>query len=586
MTTLSLDSVNRNYLFRKWVYINMNQTILKSQLLLAFIFFAGLAMAQDYEITKFDTNIEITKEGHLNIEETIDVHFNKKRRGIIRSFENKYETNNKVFRFNIKNIDVEDHQFKVSKSKNDVSVRIGNPSKYIRGDERYVISYTVKDAILPFSDHQEFHYDIAGHNWDTSIDELTFEISLPKGLTLSPSDLKITGGLKNQNLDIAEIHQIRPQTITGRTTKKLSKRQGITTAIRFPSRYLAVANNEIEYYESATSNEAKNPRIYKPWYLALPLTVFSLFYTFWSRMRKNNWEEDNEATLPYPPEGITSAHLGGFIDQTSNFRDIVSLFPYWASEGYIEMKQIGDEIYFYRLKNLPTDFPEYERTLFDKIFEAKASTKLSEITSEHHSQISKAKSLLHKEIRNQEYFNSEYSYYFKSWRFILFPLIMFAIGMVSLIQFNLVFLGIGCFVVGFAGLILPLFKLPLTEKGAKLKSEAKAFECFLKNPDSKEIEELLNNDPSYFDKVFPFVVAFGFDESFLETVSPHMTESPIWYQSDQANHSFSTFSEGFRPEKIQSAFSTSVHDHSGSFSSGGGGFSSGSGMGGGGGSSW
>lgn len=560
----------------------MNQPTLKNHLLFLFILLSSFIQAQDYVITNFETNIEITKEGHLKIEEIIDVNFNKKRRGIIRSFENKYAVNNRIAKFDIQDIDVPNHNSKLLNKKNETSIRIGNPDKYLKGPERYLINYTVKNGILPFPNHQELHYDITGHKWDTSIENLSFTITLPKGITLDANDLKITGGRENQNLNLATIQQINPSTIKGKAIKRLPKYNGLTTAIKFPSRYLAVANNEVEFFESVENNA--NPKVYKPWYIVLPLGLFGLFLTFWRRLRKNEFEEDSTLESHYPPQGLTSAHIGAFEDQSSNTRDIVSLLPYWASEGYLEMKQVEDDIFLYRIKNLPSEFPEYEHIIFDKLFQEKDVSMISDLSTKFYSTLYKAQKMLSKEIKNQEYYRTEYLNYFRSWKLISFPLVMLGIGLISLIHYKLLFLGIASIVVCIVSLILPLFKIPLSEKGTKLKYEINAFKRFIKDPEPNQLENLIQKDPQYFDKIFPFVVAFGFEKKFLDTLQPYMSNAPHWYLNDQTNNSFSSFSSGFKPETIQSAFSS--NPHSSSPSSGGGSFSSGSGMGGGGGSSW
>ena len=154
----------------------------------------------------------------------------------------------------------------------------------------------------------------------------------------------------------------------------------------------------------------------------------------------------------------------------------------------------------------------------------------------------------------------------------------------SFIFFELVFLGIGFIAAAIGGFILPIFNLPLTKKGAKLKSEADAFKRFLKDPDQKVLEDVINEDPAYFDKMFPFAVAFGLEKAFLSNMDPYMSSAPYWYYTSQQNNSFANFRTGFQPEVIQSAFSSAPH--SPSSGSPGGGFSSGGGVGGGGGGSW
>ena len=152
------------------------------------------------------------------------------------------------------------------------------------------------------------------------------------------------------------------------------------------------------------------------------------FFHSGEKCENNNFIADDQEVRIYPPEGLTSAHVGGFIDQTSNTRDIVSLLPYWGAEGYIEMKQIVDDIFVYKMKNLPPDFPEYEHIIFDRLFKESEVAKISDLKTKFYTTLGKAQSLLTKEIKLQDYYDPEYVKIFRSWKLILFPIAMIALG--------------------------------------------------------------------------------------------------------------------------------------------------------------
>ena len=75
----------------------------------------------------------------------------------------------------------------------------------------------------------------------------------------------------------------------------------------------------------------------------------------------------------YPPDDMTPAELGTFIDGKAHTRDFISLLPYWASMNYIEI--IGEDnpsddnvLFFKKLKTLDSGLPQYQHTLFEGIF--------------------------------------------------------------------------------------------------------------------------------------------------------------------------------------------------------------------------
>lgn len=551
---------------------------MKNLLTLIVLFTFSHLSAQDFVITHFDINVTINVDGSLDVTETIDVRFNQERRGIYRDIENMYESNGKRYSLNIHDIRVEGHEHKVTSGKQIVNIRIGNPNVYVSGNQQYKISYSIENGILPFPEHQEFHYDFTGNQWNTTMDKVDFTINLPRGLTLSKDDMLVTGGRRGQNLNIAEIAQVSPTMIKGGSTQRLESRSGITAAIRLPKTYLDVAANKITYYESP------KPKDYNPWYVAIPMAIFGFFLTFWRRLRNTNNIVEDENVKIYPPEGLTSAHIGAFVDQTSNTRDIVSLLPYWGAEGFLEMKQIGKDIFLYKVKNLPPNFPEYEHIIFDRLFKYDDVAKLEDLQTKFYTTLSKAQKMLTNEVVLQDYYDPRYQKLFRSWKLVIFPLSMIVLGVLSIVILDQLYLAIGFFIVALGGFILPFFRLPLTEKGATLKAEIKAFQRFIKEPDRKLLSQVVQEDPEYFNKMLPFAVAFGLEKGFLKDMEPYLSIAPFWFYSDMQHNSFANFGQHFKPEVIQSAFTSMPAGSSSGSSSGS--FSAGSGIGGGGGGSW
>lgn len=80
------------------------------------------------------------------------------------------------------------------------------------------------------------------------------------------------------------------------------------------------------------------------------------------------------------PEGLTSADAGTMIDGTANRRDVLSLIPWFAAEGYLRMERTDDvemelrkdgvktNFTLYRLADPPTDAPKYIHVFFNTLF--------------------------------------------------------------------------------------------------------------------------------------------------------------------------------------------------------------------------
>ena len=147
-----------------------------------FILAFSSAFTQAYEINNFDVSIEITESGKMKVQEVISVNFNEERRGIFRNIPFRYKLNGKKYNINISDISVTGHSQKVTNEGANKNIRIGDPDIYLTGKQTYEINYTVDKAILQYEDGQEIYWNITGHEWDTKIQNASFEILLPKNI--------------------------------------------------------------------------------------------------------------------------------------------------------------------------------------------------------------------------------------------------------------------------------------------------------------------------------------------------------------------------------------------------------------------
>lgn len=69
-----------------------------------------------------------------------------------------------------------------------------------------------------------------------------------------------------------------------------------------------------------------------------------------------------------PPEGITPAEAGLMWDGRLHTKDLMTLIPYWAVKGHIQIEKDKSNFKFKMLKTLPSSTMEYELTFFNGIF--------------------------------------------------------------------------------------------------------------------------------------------------------------------------------------------------------------------------
>ena len=126
--------------------------------------------------------------------------------------------------------------------------------------------------------------------------------------------------------------------------------------------------------------------------------------------------------------------------------------------------------------------------------------------------------------------------------------------------------------------------------GKSLELRILSFKQFLKEDSDPHTQELIEKDPKYFEKMYPYAVALDLTSSLMEKFNRYDLPTPNWYQTDRSFSSsqdrLADFTKSYDVKTIQSAFTSQpVSQQSNGSSSGGGGFAGG-GVGGGGGGSW
>jgi len=207
--------------------------------------------AEAFKIDNYNIVIEVQEDGSFRVRETISVRFSEERHGIFRSIPYRYRvenlagetairstTKNGYYETLLKDVNVRNHPFQTSKEGNYLKIRIGSPSRKVRGRQVYEIEYTVYGAINQFAKHQEFSWNLTGNEWDTSIGAVDFEIKFPKKTAIDQSDvISYTGrqGARDQHVT----WKISEDQVVGKTTRKLKSRAGVSLAVRFPVDYFS-----------------------------------------------------------------------------------------------------------------------------------------------------------------------------------------------------------------------------------------------------------------------------------------------------------------------------------------------------------
>lgn len=545
-------------------------------------FFCTSLNGQGYTIKQYNVELNLNKNGSYDIRENIDVVFNEKRRGIMIDVPRSFNHNNKTYKTQLTNLNTGIDPSTILKKGNNNTIRIGNKDVYLTGDKSYSISYNVQNTVLDLESHLEFQYNIIS-DWDAPIENVNYTITLPPDVNLGFKDFGIiTGesGADERNASIAQSENI----LKGKSFAPLKPYENITLAIKLPAGSIEAAKPvppPIPIYEKD-----------KLW--AIPLGILGLIIGFFFKSKK---EDDSYAVKEetHPPQAFCPAEVGTFYDGYVHTRDVISLLPYWAEQGYITVENNNlegklNDLYFIKKKNLPQGTPFYQTVLFDNIFKESDVSLLSEMKNEIYSSYYKSAAAIKKNLKQKELYDEEHYKLFHSGKMIaaFFIFLLSGIFLATTTQYTIS--AIIIMALGVVCLIIHFIKPKRSERGIRIHNHLKGLKAFLENTDGEKTMKILKDDPQYFEKIYPYVMAFGIDKSWVEKMTPYDIQAPYWYgihnDANSMRPSFNSFSENFNVPEIKSVFTSAPASQSGG--SGGGGFSGGSAGGGfgGGGRSW
>ncbi len=562
------------------------------------IFIIGKTKAQEYfTISHYNIYVKVNKDASLDIAEKISVHFTEPRHGIIRKIPYKYKIQSlpagiekaelpmKSGGYNhtiVEGINVAGWDYEVSNDGDYKSIKIGSAKKNVEGDQEYIITYRVLNAINFFEGHSEFYFNLIGLQWATTIASVNFKIELPDALP-DTSNYFVATGSSGSRENNAVTKWEDNKTFSGHTKELLNAYEGLTVGISFPNDYLI----KPDY------------RFNGIYWLLLPFIVFAgMFYT-WKK-----WGKDQEVVVQtefYPPENISPGVSGYIIDGKLDRRDLTALVPYWGAGGYLQINETETkhlmgllktkEYEFVKLKELPSTALTFEKTFFNGIFKSGDKVQLKNLKDVLYTSMNTAKGELKAEIDRNDYY-VRYSRGMAGF-FLLIGFVILIFGIIKLVSYwyENKWMGIALIASGISILIFGLLMSKKTPKGTVLYQKLLGFKEFIKSVEKDRLQEFLKQDENYFDKVLPYAIVFDVADKWKDTLKGLDVPPPSWYHGSYGGSNFNTLlfmnSLDNSMKAMTNTFYSSPNSSGGSGGSfsGGGGFSGG-GFGGGGGSSW
>lgn len=563
-------------------------------------------------IQLFDSEIELNKNGSLEIKEKITVNFDGGyHHGIFRDIplELRNRMGNFSLGFKVNQVLMDGEDVPVKKSTRgygggkDLRLRIGAPDRTVSGIHVYTIKYSAVLGARYFKEWDELYWNVTGNRWENRIDSSHCAVIFPSPIQLSDKDIKIFIGTQGSD-KTTENYTLTSNRISF-GTGTLYPGYGTTIDIRFPKGYL------------------NKPPLLKRFWLKLksylgfilgvliPLSVFIFLFRRWKREGKDL--PAGTITVKYkPPKDLTAAESGTILDQKVDSVDITSILFDLARLGYLAIEEVQTNKFLflktkdYKIKILKEMDLGKERHLreFLKGLKAKGGNEflISDLKGEFYKYVKDVTEELYKSVKKKKYFYGNPDEVRKKYYGFGFAALFigawatpFAFGMLS----AFVSYSMGGIVAGLtggvalSGLITLGFASAMpkrTYKGREVLTDILGFKEFLVRVEEERLKRMLDQNPTIFFDFLSYAIALGVVDEWAQRFKGLQIEAPDWYTTYGGVHgpimaSHITSSVGDSIGAF-SAVSSPPRGSSSGFSGGGGGGFSGGGGGGGGGGGW
>ena len=308
----------------------------------------------DYTIQAYNINMVVNEDNTFDITERITANFNIPKHGIYRKIplKNSIKRTDGTKSNNIAKIsDISVSEDYTTSNENGYKViKIGNANRTFNGTHAYTIKYKYDIGKDPIKNADELYFNLIGSEWDAPIDNVSFNITMPK--TFDESKLGFSSGNVGSTNSSDITYNVNGNTITGNLTNTLMPGQALTVRLTLPEGYFAKAKSNFDMF---------------PIIVMIICVIFVLIADkLWRKYGKDN--KVIETVEFYPPEGLNSAEVAYLYKGENSNEGVVSLLIYLADKGYIKIEEEKDKFVIKKLKEYRGN-NECESLFFHGLFE-------------------------------------------------------------------------------------------------------------------------------------------------------------------------------------------------------------------------
>ncbi len=571
----------------------------------------------DWYLKNFESEIKVNKDSTLLVTEkiTADCGNASGKHGIFRTLPTVFRTTDKTIAMPIELLGITDfngnslhYSTQTDYSNKTVTWKIGDPNRTVTGENNYLITYKVKNAVLfDKSDFDELYWNLNGNFWDLETDSFTGKIVLPSEITKSNTQVDYyTGSLNSKGKDGASYSWLTNNILQFKSNKTLLVGEGITASIAFPKNII------MPYVPTFWEKYA----LYL--WLIIPLVAFAICFSVWDRYGKDPEGKKTIIAEFDIPEKLSPLELGTLftngklktefisasiinlavkkVIQIEQTEGLDSLNVGLAKEGISKLSDgqksfadkalnffhIGED---FRLKiinrDLISELASPEKKLIQEMFGAKDEIMLSGLKNEFYKSLPEIKKVTLDSLEKKQLIEKTgltFQMIFLVAGFILaFSTFIFTSISLSILP-AMILTTIMVFIFSF---LMP----KRTPAGAEVYWKTKGFKLYMET--AEKYREQFNERENIFEKLLPYAIMFGMTKLWIKKMKEIYGEDyfnayhPMWFVGgSMANFDADSFAS--RVDSLSSAMASNVSSGSGA----GGGGGSGGGGGGGGGGGW
>ena len=306
------------------------------------------ALSDDFDTKEFNVRMKVSDNHVIYVEETIKVDFNRSsHHGITRYIPYRpkyYEVKDIKSNYDVDKVITETRTDVKGKKYKLKGIRIGDPDELLTGEQTFKVTYRLKCYKDDNANKDFFNTNLFPTAWSTPVENAVITLTMPKAVDWEK--MKLFGGSYGGNEDVSSYFTRNLDsagntlTLTG---KNLPAHWGLSAGMDLPEGYWVNPPDRAGY-----------GKILIVFLITVPLFLGLIWFLAGRDPKLVKTVEF------YPPEGLTPVELGYVIDGSVDNKDLSAMVFYYASKGYLKIKQNEDE----SIKLIKTGEPDPSEKFF------------------------------------------------------------------------------------------------------------------------------------------------------------------------------------------------------------------------------